>query len=91
MNPDQIKAVAAEFLLALATVPGLFDHWQAETSTTVRAQIVMNVLGLAQAPTAEEIARMAELAQPRLAHFDDSSMPTMMLVLAHPSDVRAAA
>jgi len=90
MTPDQIKAVAAEFLLALATVPGLFDHWQAEKSPAVRAQIVMNVLGLQHAPTAEEIARMAELAKPRVAKFDDAAMPAMVIVLAHPAQDRAA-
>ena len=91
MNPDQIKAVAAEFLLALATVPGLFDHWQTQTSPDVRAQIVMNVLGLQHAPTATEIAAMAEIAKPRFAKFDDASMPAMMVVLAHPAEEQRAA
>jgi hypothetical protein len=90
MNHDQIKAVAAEFLLALATVPGLFDHWQTTQSPAARAQIVMNVLGLQHLPTAEEIALMAELAKPRLAQFDDAGMPAMMLILAHPAEERAA-
>ena len=90
MNPDQIKAVAAEFLLALATVPGLFDHWQAEKSPDVRAQIVANVLGLDRAPTAEDINKMAELAKPRFARYDDASMPAMFVVLAHPAEELAA-
>ena len=90
MNSDQIKAIAAEFLLALATVPGLFDHWQATASPAARAQIVANVLGLERVPTAAEIAQMAELAKPRLAKFDDAAMPAMLLVFAHPAEERAA-
>jgi hypothetical protein len=61
--PDEIKAIAADFLRALATIPELFTRWQAETSLALRADIVRNELGLAQL-TASDVERMALYAQP---------------------------
>jgi hypothetical protein len=62
--PDQIKAIAADFLRALATVPGLFTRWQAETSPAARADIVRTELGLSQALSADDFVRMAEHTAP---------------------------
>ena len=62
--PDQIKTIAADFLRALVTVPGLFTRWQAETSPAVRADIVRAELGLSQALSADDVARMAALTAP---------------------------
>ncbi len=62
--PDQIKAIAADFLRALATVPELFTRWQAETSPAVRADIVRTELGLAQPLSIDDVERMAEHTAP---------------------------
>jgi len=65
--PDQIKTIAADFLRALATVPGLFTRWQAEASPAVRAEIVRTELGLSQALSADDVVRMAEHTAPHVA------------------------
>ena len=62
--PDQIKTIAADFLRALATVPGLFARWQAETSLAVRADIVCTELGLSQTLSVDDVARMAAHTAP---------------------------
>jgi hypothetical protein len=92
--PDQIKTIAADFLRALATVPGLFTRWQAETSPAVRADIVRTELGLAQAPTAVDIKRMADFAEPHARRTLNASLfpdvPTG-IVVAHAGAVGAPA
>ncbi|HTA40349.1 MAG TPA: hypothetical protein VK760_14795 [Candidatus Acidoferrales bacterium] len=62
--PDQIKAIAADFLRALATVPELFTRWQAEASPAGRADIVRTQLGLTQPLSVADVARMAAHTAP---------------------------
>ena len=62
--PDQIKAIAADFLRALATVPELFTRWQAETSPAARADIVRTQLGLSRPLSVADVSRMAEHTAP---------------------------
>ncbi len=87
MTPsDQIKAIAADFLRALATVPGLFARWQSETSPAARGSMVRDELGLAHTPTPSDLERMAEYTQPQaLAALSGSRdpLPTQFVVLAH--------
>jgi hypothetical protein len=84
--PDQIKTIAADFLRALATAPGLFARWQAETSPSVRAEIVRTELGLAQTLTASDVTRMAAFAEPHAVRAANSSVfpdVPVSIVLAH--------
>ena len=89
---DQIKAIAADFLRALATVPGLFARWQADTSADVRGAIVRDELGLDYTPNANDLARMAEFTQPQVSAgalrgtpnftaFAHEKMPAMQVIL----------
>ncbi|HTX58037.1 MAG TPA: hypothetical protein VMH02_00070 [Verrucomicrobiae bacterium] len=87
--PDRIKAIAADFLRALATVPGLFARWQSETSPAARAEIVTKELALAAPLTSSDVARMAELTQP-LASAATRGLSVDLpgvIVLAHESIV----
>jgi hypothetical protein len=63
-SPDQIKTIAADFLRALATVPGLLARWQNETSSDVRADIVRAELNLRHALHAGDVAKLAEHTAP---------------------------
>ena len=63
-SPDQIKTIAADFLRALATVPGLLARWQKETSSDVRADIVRAELNLRHALNAVDLAKLAAHTAP---------------------------
>jgi hypothetical protein len=58
-SPDQIKAIATDFLRALATVPGLLARWHGATSNDLRAEIVRAELGLQQTFCAADIAKLS--------------------------------
>jgi hypothetical protein len=96
--PDQIKTIAADFLRALATVPGLFTRWQAETSQAARADIVRTELGLARPLSAGDVERMAAHVQPQalkaagsnsldgipsLIMLSHDILPPTLIMLAH--------
>jgi hypothetical protein len=96
---EQIKAIAADFLRALATVPGLFTRWQAESCPNARGAMVRDQLGLSHTPSAADLTRMAEYAQPALngtgplhetpniCAFAHSSEVPMMIAVAHRSEM----
>jgi hypothetical protein len=73
-SPDQIKTIAADFLRALATVPGLFARWQAETSPAVRADIVREQLSLAQILSADDVNAMAKYAEPQARRVSNAPL-----------------
>jgi hypothetical protein len=93
MKPTQIKTVAADFLRSLATVPGLFERWQAEPSAAARASLVSDQLGLEPALTAADLALVADYAQPLAqarATGQSKSNPVSIIVFSQEQNHGAA-
>jgi cobyrinic acid a,c-diamide synthase len=67
MNSDQIKAHAAGFIHALAVTPALAAKWQGGMSNDERAALIGQHLGLAQAPSANDLQEMANYASANLS------------------------